>query len=187
MFIADVSMEYLSFRGVPLYTNGEYMVFVSQIPFHVDGVLESGEIISVPRNMVKGYKPLFRLHTFERFSILYILNDDQKKCWKEIIIEMFEGRGALVTSFLQEMNIEELLVFVDLWESGDILVEPDVIMHHHEKEGLVSLLLSVGTSCLALMELLNHLVKETKSRQKNKEQTFQDLKQRFYCLHGVER
>lgn len=187
MFIADVSMEYISFRGVPLFNDGDYMVFVSEIPFHVDEVLQSGELLSVPKKMVKTYKPLFRLHTFERFSILRILDENQQKSWKETIEKMFDGRGSKTASFLRELHIEELLIFVDLWEAGELIVESDVIMHHDEQEGIVSFDITSETSSVTLREFLTHLANETKQREKNAEKTFGQLKERFTCLSGLKR
>lgn len=179
MFIADVSLEYVSFRGVPLYSNKELMTFVSDIPFYVDGVIARGELLTVPKSMVKTYKTVSRIHPLERFSILHILDESQKLEWKLTIEHMFRDRGKSVASFLEKMNIEELLVFFDLWEAGDILVEEDMLLHHDDNEGLLQVDMRNVECQQDIHKLLENLVKETKIKEKQGSFTFEHLKEQF--------
>lgn len=161
MYVSMIQLQELSFQGIPLYADGDELVFVNKLPD--SNVLEkkNGEIVRIKKNLIKNFLPVCNLHMTEVFSILSILDENDKEKWKKTLEKIFKNRGQSVRSYLNQIELEKLLVFVDLWQAGDIWVEDDVLLHHSDENGIIPIQLYQEEHQVEFTEILQLLVEET--------------------------
>lgn len=178
--IVDVLGEYFQFRGVPLFEEQEKLVFMTEVPFESNGIIEVGSLLTVPKAQIIQMEAIYGLHMYEKFAILNILNEQQMKLLQQYLVRILSQHtdSVSVQTFLKQLDVKKCLVLSDFWEAEQLDYKGNCLQLPFEK-GQLLVDVSKELERTLFLSYLTYLVELTEQSAKNNHEAFAQLKESF--------
>lgn len=182
MVILDVTGNYFQFRGVPLFEDQEEkIVFMTEVPFEVNGRIEVGSLTTVPKAHILHMKAVYTLHMFEKLAILHILTEPQVVLLQQYLVRILSqnAHSVAIQTFLKNLDVKKCLVLSDFWGADELHFEGNHLQLPSEK-GQLSIDLSLPSEQTGFLSYLTYLVEVTEQSAQNNREAFAQLKESFF-------